>query len=171
MSKIGLFFGSDTGNTESMAEQIRDLLGGEDVVDLKDISVDEIEEMHDYEKIIIGVPTWYEGDLQSAWMNVYEEMDKLDLNGKTIAFFGCGDQEGYTDNFLDAMGTLHEKVTSLGAKTIGKWSTEGYEFEASKAVIEEGFFVGVGFDFENQMELNDERCEGWVNQIKGEFEL
>ena len=26
MSKIGLFFGSDTGNTESMAEQIRDLL-------------------------------------------------------------------------------------------------------------------------------------------------
>ena len=170
MSKIGLFYGSDTGNTEEMAEEIQRNLG-EDVVELKDVSDVDIKEIENYQQLIIGIPTWYEGDLQSAWDSIFEDLDDIDFNGKTIAFFGCGDQEGYADNFLDAMGILHKKCRELGARTIGKWPIEGYTFEASKAVIDDKHFCGVGFDFENQMDLNDERCENWCNQIKEEFTL
>lgn len=41
---------------------------------------------------------------------------------KKIAYFGCGDQVGYADNFVDAIGILEAKITERGGKTIGYWS-------------------------------------------------
>lgn len=171
MGQIGLFFGSDTGNTELMAGKVQELLGGAEVVDVFNIHDTPIADMSKYKKIIIGISTWYDGELQSDWGNVFDDLDALDFGGKTVAIFGCGDQVGYEDYFLDAMGIVHEKIQSLGATMIGKWPSESYDFNASKAQVEEGFLCGVGFDFENQEELNDERVNGWCEQVKGEFGL
>jgi flavodoxin I len=38
MSKIGLFFGTQTGNTQTKAEMIQQAFGGESVVELIDVS-------------------------------------------------------------------------------------------------------------------------------------
>lgn len=170
MAKIGLFFGSTTGNTQDIAERIQKEFGGEDVVTLHEISEVEDNEFEDYENIIIACPTWDIGQLQSDWEGYYPELDEVDFSGKKVAYFGTGDQVGYADNFQDAMGMLEEKISELGGKTVGYWSTDGYEHNESQA-IRNGKFVGLALDEDNQDDLTDERISNWVKQLKGEFDL
>lgn len=170
MTKIGLFFGTQTGNTETIAQSIAEALGGDSVVDLHDVADVAIDALAEYECLIIGCPTWNVGELQSDWEGLYEDLDEIDFNGKKIAYFGAGDQIGYADNFQDAMGILEEKISELGGKTVGYWSTDGYDFNESKAV-KNGKFVGLALDEDNQSDLTDERISAWVAQIKREFGL
>lgn len=167
MSKIGLFFGTQTGKTESIAEMIRDEFGDGEI-DLHDMSSVDISDFDGYTKLIIGSPTWNIGELQSDWDGFFPELDSMDFNGKTIAYFGTGDQIGYTDNFMDAVGILEAKISERGGKTIGQWSIDGYDFNESKAV-KNGKFVGLAIDEDNQSELTDERIKTWVAQITQEF--
>ncbi len=168
MSKIGLFYGSTTGKTESAAEMIQQELGGEDVVTMHEISEVEDSDFDDYENLIIGCPTWDIGELQADWGGYYDELDNIDFSGKKVAYFGTGDQVGYSENFQDAMGMIEEKISEQGGTTVGHWSTDGYEFESSKAV-KSGKFVGLALDEDNQSELSDERIKKWVAQLKSEF--
>ncbi|NJL09424.1 MAG: flavodoxin FldA [Calothrix sp. SM1_7_51] len=165
--KIGLFYGSTTGKTESAAELIRDEFGG-DTVTLIEVSQTDGSEFDDYEYIIIGCPTWNIGELQSDWDGLYQELDGVDFNGKTVAYFGTGDQIGYEDNFQDAMGILEEKISEQGGKTVGYTSTDGYEHKESKAVKDDKF-VGLALDEDNQSDLTDKRIQAWVAQLKKEL--
>jgi flavodoxin I len=170
MSKIGLFYGTTTGKTESAAEMIKDALGGDDIVTMHDIADVNSDEFSQYENIIIGCPTWNIGELQSDWEGYIDELDNINFSGKKVAYFGTGDQIGYADNFQDAMGILEEKISGVGGKTVGFWSTDGYEYEASLAV-KNGKFVGLALDDDNQAELTEERIKTWVTQLKTEFDL
>lgn len=170
MAKIGLFFGSTTGNTQDIAERIQEEFGGENVVTLHEISEVEDSDFSNYDNIIIGSPTWDIGQLQSDWEGYYPELEEIDFSGKKVAYFGTGDQEGYADNFQDAMGILESKISELGGKTVGYWSTDGYDFNESKA-LKNGKFVGLALDEDNQADLTDERISDWVKQLKDEFEL
>jgi flavodoxin I len=170
MAKIGLFYGTQTGNTQTAAELIQEEFGGDSVVDLYDIADAESSDFEEYDFIIIGCPTWNIGDLQSDWDGFYDELDNIDFRPKKVAYFGAGDQIGYADNFQDAMGILEEKISSLGGTTVGYWSTNGYEFNESKAV-RNGKFVGLALDEDNQSELSNSRIKAWVTQLKQEFGL
>ncbi|MGK7874731.1 MAG: flavodoxin FldA [Xenococcaceae cyanobacterium] len=168
MSKIGLFYGTTTGKTESAAEMIQQEFGGEDVVTMHDISEVEDSDFDNYENIIIGCPTWDIGELQADWQGYYDELDNINFSGKKVAYLGTGDQVGYSENFQDAMGILEEKISELGGTAVGHWSTDGYDFEASKAV-KNGKFVGLALDEDNQSDLTEERIKKWVAQLKSEF--
>lgn len=168
MSKIGLFYGSTTGNTETAAETIQKEFGGESVVKLHNITDVESGDFEGYDCLIIGCPTWNIGELQADWEGYIDELDDIEFNGKKVAYFGVGDQVGYTDNFLDAIGILEEKISSLGATTVGYWPTDGYDFEGSKAT-KNGNFVGLGLDEDNQSELSEKRIKEWVAKLKQEF--
>ncbi len=170
MTKIGLFFGTQTGNSQTEAEIIQKKLGGESVVTLHDIAKTEPSDFNEYSYIIIGCPTWNVGELQSDWEDFYDELDNIDFSGKKVAYFGVGDQVGYPDTFQDAMGILEEKISELGGQTVGYWPTNGYEFNESKA-IRDGNFVGLALDEDNQSDLTEERIEAWVAQLKSEFSL
>ena len=170
MTKIGLIFGTQTGNTETLAETIAKAFGGDSVVTLHDAADTEIAELEGYEYLIIGCPTWNIGELQADWQGLYDELDNIDFSGKKVAYFGPGDQIGYADNFQDAMGILEEKISELGGTTVGYWSTNGYDFNESKAV-KDGKFVGLALDEDNQSELTDQRIDTWVTQLKREFEV
>ncbi|MBW4513401.1 MAG: flavodoxin FldA [Scytonematopsis contorta HA4267-MV1] len=167
--KIGLFFGTQTGNTESIAEMIRDEFGG-DIVTLNDVSGADTSDFDDYECIIVGCPTWNIGELQSDWDGLYQELDGIDFSGKLVAYFGPGDQIGYSDNFQDAMGIIEEKISERGGKTVGYWTTDGYDFNESKA-IRDGKFCGLALDEDNQSDMTKERVTAWVSQLKREFAL
>ncbi|VEA32518.1 flavodoxin FldB [Salmonella enterica subsp. enterica] len=52
-----------------------------------------------------------------------------------------GDQLGYGEWFLDALGMLHDKLALKGVKFVGYWPTEGYEFTSNKPVIADGATV------------------------------
>lgn len=171
MSRIGLFFGSDEGNTESVAYRIQARLGEDecDVLDIADVTQMEFAQ---YDFIILGIPTWDFGQIQSDWEEFWDDLEDMDYSRKQIALFGLGDQFGYGDFFLDAMGMLHDVIKSRGAKLVGYWSTEGYEFDASKALLEqENKFVGLGVDEDQQPELTAKRLNRWCEQINQEFGL
>lgn len=171
MEKIGLFFGSDEGNTEFVAQRIAARLG-EDVVDIHDIGEVTQLEFLEYDKLILAIPTWDFGQIQSDWDEFWQDVEEIDFSGKTVAFVGLGDQFGYGDFFLDAMGMLHDVVIKTCAKVVGYWPTEGYNYDASKAELPgKDKFVGLALDQDQQEELTEDRLNRWCQQIHAEFGL
>lgn len=169
MAKIGLFFGTQTGNTETIAEAIQKEFGGDSVVSMHDIAQASVDDFNEYDCLIMGCPTWNVGELQSDWAGFYDDdLESVNFANKKVAYFGAGDQIGYADNFQDAIGILEEKITELGGTTVGYWSTEGYDFSESKAV-KNGKFVGLAIDEDNQSELTSGRIKAWVSQLKRDF--
>ena len=170
MEKIGLFYGSDTGNTENIAHKIRDKISRENVylIDMYDAKV---EDFAQYNKIILGLSTWHDGQLQSDWDTFFESFKEIDFKGKTVALFGLGDQYVYCDYFIDGVGIIGEVVEQNGGKIVGKWPTDGYERTESKAEVDEGIFLGLAIDEDNQFEKTEERIDAWVDQIKKEFPI
>ena len=167
---IGIFFGSTTGNTEDVAEQIQECLAPLSS-DLHNIATDPVTLMQDYELLICGIPTWDYGELQADWEDTWEELESLDLTGKYFAIYGCGDQIGYPEWYQDAVGILHDKLRGLGANPMGYWPTAGYQFEQSKAAIEDhSHFVGLAIDEDNQHELTTERITTWCQQVINEYQ-
>lgn len=165
---IGLFYGSSTCYTEIVAEKIQTILGA-DMVTLHNVADSPLSAIDDYSVLIFGIPTWDFGELQTDWQDHWSELDELDLNGKICALYGLGDQTTYGEWFLDAMGLLHDKLIARGAQVVGYWPTEGYEFEASKAVTEDRqFFVGLAIDEVNQYDQTDSRLKQWLDQILDE---
>lgn len=170
MEKIGLFFGSDTGCTEAVAEMIQEQIG-QDKVELLDAYDIDKSDFDRYDKIIIGLSTWHDGELVSAWDDFFEDFKEIDFSGKTIAIFGLGDQYGYSTYFIDGVGILGKVVLENGGELIGYTSTEGYEHDESKAETEDGKFMGLAIDEDNQDELTEERVLDWIEQIKKEFPI
>jgi flavodoxin II len=125
----------------------------------------------DFDVLIFGISTWDFGELQEDWESHWPELENLDLSGKTMALFGLGDQEGYTEWFQDALGMLHDLAVSRGASPIGYWPNgEEYEFQASKALTEDGtHFVGLALDDETQYELSEQRIADWCEQVLTEL--
>lgn len=166
---IGLFYGSSTCYTEMAAEKIRDIIGPE-LVTLHNLKDDSPALMSQYDVLILGIPTWDFGEIQEDWEAVWDQLDTLNLEGKIVALYGMGDQLGYGEWFLDALGMLHDKLATKGVKFVGYWPTEGYEFTSPKPVIADGqLFVGLALDETNQYDLSDERIQSWCEQILGEM--
>lgn len=174
-AKIGLFYGSSTCYTEMAAEKIRDAihqLTDSEPVTLHNIADDPVGLINQYDYLILGIPTWDYGELQEDWEENWDNLDELDLKGKTIAVYGLGDQVGYPAWFQDALGYLWTKVKNQGASMVGLWPNQGYDFEDSKALtVDKAFFLGLPLDDENQLELTDPYIEQWSKQILIEFGL
>ncbi len=168
MKKIGLIYGSDTGMTEEVTHSI---------IDISSLNIEVIEvefvKKNDFERfnnLILGLSTWYDGDLQSDWENYFDEFKTIDFTGKTVAIFGLGDQYGYGEYFIDGVGMLSEVILKNGGNIIGKWPTKGYDYQESKAKIDnEEFFYGLAIDEDNQPELTQERLQKWMKEIEDLF--
>ena len=118
------------------------------------------------------ISTWDFGEIQEDWLQSWDDIEELDLQGKGVALFGLGDQAGYGEWFLDAMGLLHDKLIAKGCQVVGYWPNEGYEFETSKALVDEGrYFVGLALDETNQYEQTDERLALWLPQVLEEMAM
>ncbi|WP_342662778.1 flavodoxin FldB [Oceanospirillum beijerinckii] len=168
---IALIYGTTTGNTQDVAEKVQKILGDE-LVDLFDVKDADLNVINEYDFIMFAIPTWDYGEIQEDWEEVWDELDQYDYSDKIMAFIGLGDQLGYGEWFLDAMGMLHDKVVAQGATIVGHWPVEGYEFEASLALTEDkANFIGLALDEDTQRDLTDERIERWCMQIQQEMAL
>ncbi len=67
--------------------------------------------------LILGIPTWDFGEIQEDWEAVWDQLDDLNLEGKIVALYGLGDQLGYGEWFLDALGMLHDKLSTKGVSS------------------------------------------------------
>lgn len=162
MKKIGLIYGSSTGNTEDVVLKLTNILGT-DNLDVKEVSQTNSEEISSYEKLILATSTWGAGDLQSDWEDFETQLDHVNFKGKTVALLGLGDQKRFGDTFCEGLSLLHGKVQD--ANIVGHTSTEGYNFESSNSVLNNKF-LGLVIDEDNQEYLTNQRLELWANQIK-----
>ena len=173
MRQIGVFFGSDTGCTEAVMEKLKLIIA--EIADFHDVSgVKSNDDLLKYDNLILAVPTWYDGDLQSDWEAYFPNFEKIDFEGRKVAVVGLGDQIGYGEFFVDGIGILAKSAMENNAQLIGLCSLDGYDFEESQALIEidgETYFLGLPIDEDNQPEMTDDRLGAWVNQLLEEFEL
>jgi flavodoxin I len=167
MEKVGIIYGFNATKSSKIAERIKEAFG-EDPVEM--VNAEELtpEKFMEFSNMILGVPTWFDGELPNYWDEFIPALEELDLSNKKIALYGLGDQVKYSENFVDAIGIMAEIVRDLGASLVGFTSTEGYKFEASRGV-EEDKFLGLAIDYENQGSKNKERVSAWVQQLKNEF--
>ena len=169
--KIGLFYGSSTCYTEIAAEKIQAFIGP-DIVELFNIKTAPLSKINDYDILILGISTWDYGELQEDWGAIWDKLESININNKIVALYGLGDQEGYGEWFIDAVGLLHEQLLPQAPRFIGYWPTEGYQFSASKALTaDKQYFVGLALDEDSQYELSEQRIEQWCLQILQEIEL
>ncbi len=167
MKKIAIIYSFNTVKTSKIAERIKEAFGEEDV-ELINAEKITAEKFLSYENIIIGVPTWFDGELPNYWDEFVPDLEDMDLQGKKIAIFGLGDQKNYSENFIDGVGILGEILEERGATLIGFTSLEGYTFESSKAKRGDKF-MGLAIDYENQGSKNKDRVITWVGQLRNEF--
>ncbi len=168
MKRVGVFYGSTTGNTKKVADQIAELLDLDG--DAIDVVGDDHPPFEEYEGLILGVSTWGAGEAQDDWLEALPALSRARLAGTKVAIFGLGDQGGYPDSFVDAMRDLYDAAISAGATVVGAWDTDGYTFDESRAVIDNRF-VGLALDEDNQADLTDDRLSNWVARLRTELEL
>lgn len=161
---IAIIYGSDTGATENVAKSIHEKIG-EDKADLLEVNKVSPDDFKKYSTILMGVPTWYIGELQSDWDYFFSDFEKIDFTGIKTSYFGLGDQLGYPDSFVDGIGILAKVVLKNGGEVFGSWSTEGYDFDESLGVNPDGDFYGLVVDDDNQHEMTEERIDKWLSQI------
>lgn len=167
MSKTAIFYAFHTNKTSKVSEKIIEAFGKEnlEVLNAEEVSEDNFLQFDNY---IIGVATWWDGELPNYWDEFVPAIEDMDLSGKKFAIYGLGDQKGYPENFNDGVGIFADLVESKGGKLIGFTSRDGYEYEASRA--ERGDqLCGLCIDQENQARQTKSRVEKWVEQIKEEF--
>jgi len=176
MAKIGIFFGTDTGRTRLIAKQIAKKLEAQ-FPGLADAPVNigrtTLADFLAYDALILGSSTLGEGELpglsvglnQPSWEEFLPQLAGADLSGKTVAIYGLGDQIKYPNEFVDAIGLIHDALSAVGARVVGRWPTAGYQFATSQSV-DGDHFLGLALDQINQPALTEERLDAWLAQIR-----
>ena len=160
---IGIFYGSSTGNTESLANEIAAKLGvgTSDIHNVADVSADAVK---GYDLLLLGSSTWGAGDLQDDWYAFVEALKKEDLTGKKVGFFGCGNSGSFPDTFCDALGILHEELSGSGCVFVGAMAADGYAVAESRA-FDGDRVLGLVAD-DDEPDKTEERMEAWVLAVQ-----
>jgi len=157
---VTIIYGSDGGCTRGIADKIAAKTGGTAI----DISDAEPADMENCSLLILGCPTYADGELQSDWDTHLRKLEAADLTDKRVAIFGTGDQVSFPDSFVDAIGILHDIVERKGAEVVGYTDPAGYEFTRS-AALRDGKFVGLAVDEDNQSSQTAARVKAWLGQL------
>lgn len=165
--KTGIFYGSTTGTTAKVASEIAQILGVE-ISDVHNVAETAPSAVGDYELLIFGASTWGDGDLQEDMDDFLAGVEVLDLKGKKVATFGCGDETN-ADTFCDGVGQMYDRLVKTGARMIGGYDTIGYRYDKSDAVPENAAEAeGLLIDEDNHPDLTGKRVAAWCKQIVAE---
>ncbi len=120
MSKVIIIFGSETGNTESIAEAVKTALAakGHEVNCVSAADAPSENFAAEYDCVLMGCSAWGIDDLelQSDFADFVENFDKMGLAGKKCAAFASGDTA--YEYYCGAVDFLENKYDEVGAKTI-----------------------------------------------------
>jgi flavodoxin I len=136
-----------TGNTEELANLIGEgILSSGVTVEIKDLLEVDVKELQDYDAVLLGAYTWGDGELPDEFLDFYEEMNSLNLNGKIAAAFGSYDSA--YGNIGRAVDILEGKLTELGAWVV----LDGLKIELSPNAAESEKCIQFGKSFAEIME-------------------
>lgn len=166
MKNIGIFFGSTTGKTAAIVDEISFYLRKDDH-EIHDVS-EGIREISNFENLILVTPTYGVGELQKDWERVLSTFEKIDFSKKKVALVGLGNQLAFGESFVGGIKILYDIIIKNGGDIIGKTSTEGYRHKESEAEID-GQFVGLALDESNADDETPEKIAEWIQEIKRHF--
>lgn len=165
MKKIGLFYGTTSGRTKGVVDEIEfNLRNGVEVHNI----TEGVHAVSDYDNLILAVPTYGVGELQRDWEVAFEDFKKIDFTGKVVGLVGIGNQTTFGESFIGALVHLYETVTANGGKIVGLTSTEGYHYEECEAIVD-GKFMGLALDEDNQDDMTPDRIYDWLEEIRPLF--
>ena len=90
MSKTGIFYSFNSTKTAKTAEKIIEEFGAD--YQIIPVNAEELteEKFLSFTNLILGVPTWFDGELPNYWDEFVPALEDLDLSGKIIAIYGLG---------------------------------------------------------------------------------
>tara|TARA_Y100001972_G_C7610345_1_gene305952 strand:+ start:553 stop:1101 length:549 start_codon:yes stop_codon:yes gene_type:complete len=169
---IKLIYGTDTGNTEYIINTyLQNHLEELGSVDIKTVTEITSEDWEGSDLFVLGIPTWYDGELQSDWEDYFPTFKDIDFTGKRVAIFGLGDQIGYDEWFCDGVGILAKVVIKNGGIVMG-WTEKDdtYDFDTTPiSLYDDKSFYGLCLDEDNQDELTSDRIDKWIKQLTYEY--
>lgn len=166
MKKIAVYYGSSTGTTSELAQRVAKAVGAE--AHCFDVANANAADAAAYDVLLLGSSTWGIGDLQDDWEGFLPQLAGVDLSGKAVALFGCGDADSYPDSFCEALAKIKEGLAGTGCRFVGEYAPEGYSYDAT-AAEEGGKLIGLCVDDVNQSDLTDERIQTWLDAFAGEL--
>lgn len=119
MGKVLVVFASTTGNTELMAEAIADhLIYLQHEVAIKTFDFDPIyvDELSEYDAVLVGTHTWDDGSLPYEVEDFYDELEDVDITNKIFGVFGSADS--FYDSYGGAIDLIGDRVQQLGARLL-----------------------------------------------------
>lgn len=131
MSKVLIVYGSSTGNTESIARKLGELIsaGGHEVT-LRNAADATATNLADgFDALLFGSSAWGMEDLemQDDFAALFEDFEKMNLAGHKVAAFASGDQS--YEHFCGSVPAIEERSKELGATIIA----DGLKMEGDAA--------------------------------------
>ena len=175
MSKTAIFFSPQGGNVNSVADKLGELIGN-DRVDIFPVTEVEKEDVDKYNKIIlvgstVGADHWDNETIVDEWIEFFSKIKEISFEDKKVAIVGLGNSVLYPSHFADDMAVLYEGVLKQNARVFGFVDAEGYDFEDSEALNDDGLFCGLPIDEDNEPELSEDRLKRWILQLQADFEF
>lgn len=143
LAKTILLFASMSGNTEMMADAVEEGVrtAGSDVESIDIMYGFEIENLNNYDGILLGAYTWGDGELPDDFFEFYDDLDSIDLTGKKAAVFGSCDSA--YPQYGAAVDLLINKLKERGADIF----SDGLKVELTPDEQEEEVCRTFGKDF------------------------
>jgi len=175
MSKTAIFYSPQGGNVNSVADKLGEIIGNDkvDIIPVKDVETEDVDK---YNKTIlvgstVGADHWDNETIVDEWIEFFTKIKDISFEDKKVAIVGLGNSVLYPAHFADGMAALYEGITKQNAEVLGKVDAEGYDFEDSEALNDDGFFCGLPIDEDNEPELTTPRLEKWISMLKSDFEF
>ncbi len=166
MKKIGIFYATATKTTLGIVDEIEFLLRDDEYQTFN--VKDGVEQIKDFENLILVSPTYQVGELHPHWMKKLDELEKMDFSGKVVGLVGLGNQFAFGESFCGGLKFLYNIVKEKGGKIVGLTDMDGYHFEETDIIVN-GKFMGLPLDETNQANLTPERLSKFITEIKKDF--
>lgn len=136
--KVTIIYGSESGNTERVAEILAATLQKHDVKTIVKSVLDDgiVEAIKETKALLLGSSTWDHGKPQEdfkAWMN---QLDGTVLKGKEVGVFATGDREGWPEAFCGAADVIKKYASKAGAILVGDPLKIGGDADEYREAIE-----------------------------------
>ena len=119
MKKTVVFYGSSTGNTQTVANWVGEALSAAGVeTGLLGVAKAGSSKISDL--VVMGPSTWGVGEIQEGFTAFYDSMTAAGFGGKRVAVFGFGDNGMFPDNFCEAVDMIEQKARECDAVMVAE---------------------------------------------------
>ena len=119
MPGIIVVYASLTGNTEAAMQAVVEGIHQSSpapAVKVAEVSTVQPASLLSYDGILFGSYTWGDGELPDEYLDLYEDLQKIDLSGKYVSVFGTGDSS--YEQYNVAVDILTERAKGQGAEIV-----------------------------------------------------